>query len=310
MSELLLKPQPKTGLTLFTALISGQLTPQKIWCSPTWRTKFLLRSLLTPVSSWQHMNHIANVDAMQRVLPLQPTLPGKLHRPYLHLGLSTAQRVTAMRDHYQFVERIKRAELRQAMLSASELELVKISGKGDEDISVRLMCCGRSEREGEVNLSLYFNDVRLALLTFSVIQENDRPLLVIGGLQGAHRETPHELIRDATKACYGLFPKRLLLEVLLRLTAELGVQRICAVRDSGHVFYSLRYRLKKKDVFHASYDEFWQSVNASAISRHLYQLPLSIDRKPLEEIPSKKRAEYRRRYELLDRLHQQFRGVN
>lgn len=310
MSELLLKPHSKNGLALFSALIGGQLTPQKLWCSQSWRAKFLLRSLISPVSSWQHMDHIANVDAMQRVLPLQPTLPGKIHRPYLHLGLSTAQRVAAMRDHYQFVENIDNNELRQAMLSASELELVKLSGKDEEEISIRLMCCGRSEREGEVNLALDFNGVRLALLTFSVIQENDRPLLVIGGLQGAHRETPHELIRQATKACYGLFPKRLLLEVLLRLTAELGVQRIYAVRDCGHVFYSLRYRIKKKDLFHASYDEFWQSVNATAISRQLYQLPLSISRKPLEEIASKKRAEYRRRYELLDRLHQQFIRIN
>ena len=310
MSELLLKPHSKNGLALFSALVAGQMTPQKRWCSQTWRAKFLFRSLLMPASSWRHMGNIANVEAMQQVLPVQPTLPGKLHRPYLHLGLSIGQRVTALRDHYQFVEQIPNNELRQAMLSASGLELMTISGKDGEEISASLLCCGQCDREGEVNLTLDVNGVRLALLTFAIVQENGRPLLVIGGLQGAHRETSHALIRQATKACHGLFPKRLLLEVLMRLAAELGIQRIYAVRDGGHVFYSLRYRLKKKDLFHASYDEFWQSVYATEISRHLYQLPLSIARKPLEEIASKKRAEYRRRYELLEQLHQRFRYAN
>jgi len=37
----------------------------------------------------------------------------------------------------------------------------------------------------------------------------------------------------------------------------------------------------------------------------LFTLPLSMARKDLEEIASKKRAEYRRRYALLDTLAQQ-----
>ncbi len=37
----------------------------------------------------------------------------------------------------------------------------------------------------------------------------------------------------------------------------------------------------------------------------MFILPLSLPRKTLEEIASKKRAEYRRRYELLDALAEQ-----
>ncbi|MCP6576681.1 VirK/YbjX family protein, partial [Klebsiella pneumoniae] len=35
------------------------------------------------------------------------------------------------------------------------------------------------------------------------------------------------------------------------------------------------------------------------------QLPLRLERKPLESIASKKRAEYRRRFQLLDQLAEQ-----
>lgn len=305
MSEHLLSHHPKNGLALFSALVGGQFAPQKLWHSQKWRAKFLLRSMFTPVSSWLHMRHIASVATMQQVLPMQPTLPGKIHRPYLHLGLSISQRVAALHYHYQFIQRIKCVDLRHAMLSATGYELASFSGKDGEALTISMQCNGRCEREGEVNLILSCDGVTLGLLTFAITEYNNQPQLVIGGLQGAHRETPHEAIRHATKACYGLFPKRLLLEVLMQLATAMDIRQVYAVRDSGHVFHSVRYRFKKKALFHACYDEFWQSVNATVVSRHLCQLPDRLLQKPLAEIASKKRAEYRRRYELLDLLHQQ-----
>jgi uncharacterized protein VirK/YbjX len=39
-------------------------------------------------------------------------------------------------------------------------------------------------------------------------------------LQGPRRTVPHEVIKRATRACYGLFPKRLLLEFIWALAAR------------------------------------------------------------------------------------------
>ncbi|MDU6450704.1 MAG: VirK/YbjX family protein [Enterobacter hormaechei] len=75
---------------------------------------------------------------------------------------------------------------------------------------------------------------------------------------------------------------------------------IFAVSDEGHVFRALRYRLSKGRHFHASYDEFWEGLNGKKLSPFCWQLPLQMERKALEEIASKKRAEYRRRFALLD----------
>ncbi|WP_256371780.1 DUF535 family protein [Erwinia tracheiphila] len=70
----------------------------------------------------------------------------------------------------------------------------------------------------------------------------------------------------------------------------------------------MRYRLKKKNLFLASYNEFWETLNAKPLSAALYEIPLEFPRKPLESILSKKRSEYRKRYELLDILKEQFFG--
>ncbi|HAU8266515.1 TPA: DUF535 domain-containing protein, partial [Kluyvera intermedia] len=55
--------------------------------------------------------------------------------------------------------------------------------------------------------------------------------------------------------------------------------------------------------FHASYDEFWASIDGEKDNAWRWRLPLMLARKPLESIPSKKRAEYRRRFQLLDDMN-------
>ncbi len=120
--------------------------------------------------------------------------------------------------------------------------------------------------------------------------------------QGPRSNIPHDVIKRATRACYGLFPKRLLLEFIWQLAARSQIAAIYGVSDNGHVFRALRYRLSKGRNFHASYDEFWASIDGNKISSIRWALPLSMERKSLESIASKKRAEYRRRFGLLDEI--------
>lgn len=79
-----------------------------------------------------------------------------------------------------------------------------------------------------------------------------------------------------------------------------------AGRDNGHVFRALRYRLSKGRHFHASYDEFWASIEGKPLDKYRWEMPLQQERKTLESIASKKRAEYRRRFALLDDMALQF----
>lgn len=306
MSEALVFSRPENALSLFAALVSGRIAPNATWHSPAYRIKFLLRSLVFPLSTGLHMKQLAAIPAMREALSFQPTLPGKIHRPYLHLGLSATQRARILSQHYHFLQQLPGDALRMALLSPQSTELVSFLGKDEQPFRVTIACNGRCEREGEAVMLLSSGDVTLAMLTFVIAEQQGQPVMVVGGMQGAHRLTPHEAIRIATKACYGLFPKRLLLEVASLLAQALNISTIQGVSDCGHTYRSLRYRFKKKEAFLASYDELWQSLNATRLSRQRWQLDAVLAQKPLEEVPSKKRAEYRRRYQLLDDLHQQF----
>ncbi|EFY1204678.1 virulence factor VirK, partial [Shigella flexneri 2a] len=70
-----------------------------------------------------------------------------------------------------------------------------------------------------------------------------------------------------------------------------------------HVFRQLRYWYQKRKTFVAVYSDFWESV-AGKTCGDWYKLPTQVVRKPLSNIASKKRSEYRKRYALLDYIHE------
>ncbi|WP_350261363.1 VirK/YbjX family protein [Pantoea sp. BJ2] len=289
---------------LFLPLISGKFRPNKLWNSGRFRAKFALRSLVFPVTTFNYLHQLAQLSALPQLLTMQGLLPAKPHRPYLRAGFSVAQRAQAIIDHYTLMDQLDNATLRQLLQSPGDNLLATLSGKNDETYVIH--CCpGRFDREGEITLELRYETQLIASLSFSIIREQQKRTLLIGGLQGPRKHISNDVIRDATKAAHGVFPKRLLMEAVFNLAEQCGVEAITAVGDTTHVFRSLRYRHSKGDKFFASYSEFWLSLGGVARADELFALPLRAERKDLEEIASKKRAEYRRRYALLDSLNEQ-----
>ncbi len=91
----------------------------------------------------------------------------------------------------------------------------------------------------------------------------------------------------------------------MTLGSALAVEQIVAVSNSTHIYRSWRYRKKKEGKLLADYDSFWASLGGERSDDGNFRLPLAMPRKPMEEIASKKRAEYRRRFALLDSLIEQ-----
>nr|CBX71450.1 hypothetical protein YEW_CS11200 [Yersinia enterocolitica W22703] len=92
------------------------------------------------------------------------------------------------------------------------------------------------------------------------------------------------------------------MEATCCLAELMGITQIIAVGNATHVYQNWRYRAKKRDKLHADYDNFWLSLGGEQCSEGHFNLPARIARKPIEDIASKKRAEYRRRYQLLAQL--------
>lgn len=288
---------------IISDLISGKLSPGLIWEQRNYRFKFLIRTAFYLGPTRRMLESLAQREDFEYLLNAQITLPSKPHRHYLVLGLNAHQRAAAIVDYYRYIDMLPDPRLAKALTSKSEVELLQLAGKGETRFTLLASCAHKADREGESTLWLRdSNDMLLASLTFSAIQVKAGWCLVIGGLQGPRRQVSHEVIKDATRNCHGLFPKRLLMEFIWLLAARTSIRIICGVSNHGHVFRALRYRLSKGGHFHASYDEFWESLGGVRENKRLWNLPLIAERKAMENIPSKKRAEYRRRFELLDSM--------
>ncbi|HEY0210979.1 VirK/YbjX family protein [Acerihabitans sp.] len=299
------KPDTLTGWQLALALFRGRRVPGIAWEHPVYRCKFMLRYLCTFKHSAPWLAYLAQSPLLPQMLATQPGLPCKLHRPYLAANMKSEQRLAALLFHYDYIQSHLPKPLLKGHMSRAGVILAELEGKNGQRFYLRFDSLDHLNREGEATvLFCDEQDVMLAEITFA-FTPGQGATLFIGGLQGARRDVEHETIQLATKSCHGLFPKRLALEAVMLLASNLGVARILAVGNGSHMYQDLRYSCKKKRFLHADYDNFWLSLNGQSNEQGYFQLPLCIARKPLDTLPSKKRAEYRRRYDLLDQLTRQ-----
>ncbi|MTH48185.1 VirK/YbjX family protein [Intestinirhabdus alba] len=293
-----------TGITsplqLFIHLSRGQLLPGKFWRKASFRRKFLLRSLLMPRATGRLLETLTQWPELASLLARQPRLPIRLHRPYMAVNVKRAFALSALCCHYDKMRQLLTHSQLTDYLSHSGLNLAKFTAKDDAPFQLDLVSLVSLDKEGESTLVIRDAQLRiLAEITFTFCQLNGKPTLFIGGLQGAASDVPHEVIQQATKACHGLFPKRIVMEAVCCFAQVLRAEQIMAVSNDAHIYRSWRYRDKKREIY-ADYDAFWTSLGGEKVAGNYFSLPLALARKSEEEIASKKRAGYRRRYALLD----------
>lgn len=56
------------------------------WKNRKFRFMNILRCMINPVSSVRYYYELYSLQEIDKILEMQPTLPAKIHRPYLHKG--------------------------------------------------------------------------------------------------------------------------------------------------------------------------------------------------------------------------------
>lgn len=294
---------------LLRSFFTRKYRPAKPWHDLEFYCKFIVRCCLYPRVTLNYLNQLRSFSSLPDIIARQGLMPAKIHRPYLFTSLSIRQRARAIISHYQLVSGLTQPALVRVLEASQTITLASWQGKNDEAISIAIRTA-QFDREGELMLDMYFQQYLITTLTFSLSNlDGEEAALCIGGLQGPRTYLNNDIIREATKACYGLFPKRVLLEMACLLADVCGIKQVLAVGDSVHVLRGKRYTRSKKGKLFASYSEFWESIGAKPTTCGVYTFVTELERKPLQQIASKKRAEYRRRYQLLDHLQQQLNEV-
>ncbi len=107
------------------------------------------------------------------------------------------------------------------------------------------------------------------------------------------------LIREATHAAHGMRPAHLLLHALRLLAVHWGVKALFGVDPQHHV--KGRWNLRRSRL-RFDYRAFWTEIGGRRHHTGNWSVPLVVETRALETVPAKRRAMYRRRYEMLAQL--------
>lgn len=173
--------------------------------------------------------------------------------------------------------------------------------------------------EGEpLHLALYFEpgQRKEGLLSVVLRRADERPLyqmifwiapnkvgewsLWIGAMQGPNVEHAKEIIKKITKQCHAYRTKNLILHATQEVARAMGLRHIYAVTNHG---YYANNHVRRDRKLKTDFSKFWEeSGGTKCEDERFYELPLIEYRKTMEEVPTRKRAVYRRRFALMDEM--------
>ena len=170
------------------------------------------------------------------------------------------------------------------------------------------MLCAESGQRKESLAAIMLNlpdDVPVYQILFWVardelINRDGAWAMWIGAMQGPNVDDAKDLVKRITKKCHAYRTKNLILYAAQAVARSLGVQKIFAVTNEG---YYANNHLRRDRKLKTSFSDFWAEAGGIPTGDvRFFELPLVETRKTFDEIPSHKRAQYRRRFALLDEL--------
>jgi uncharacterized protein VirK/YbjX len=232
----------------------------------------------------------ANI-ALSDEIALRPSLVTRAIHPYLNCDWPVERRLAAIGAHYGLLH----GTLGFLRFARSEaLVLADIA----EGVGVRLEKLTKFEHEGELVMSLYWGERRVYCLAFTLGTIGSQIVAYAGALQGLDSDDALDTYRALTHRLQGMRPRDLLVTAFRQMCGALGVVRILAVSDRQRVC-SRPYFTSSVQVF-SSYDSAWIECRGSVCVDGFFELSPTVTLRLAHEIPVRKRAQYRRRYALLD----------
>lgn len=304
LSGLLLLDNPSPVSTFVEPLSALGLT---LWQTarevhPDVTLRALVKRILFTLRAWWCRDDWAVLRQASPHSPLGQMLRarhGRMHLlawAYVHRDWSVRQRVEALRTHYAFVE--QHAWLNLPLEGRQRFARIDAACPG---LSLQFERPDWIENEGELAISLFRDDVRLYQLSLLFAPVRGEVAMVLGAIQGRHAEAINEVYVELTRQLHGCRPRDLLVHAALFIGEALGQPRVYAVSDACRHHRAAHWR-SGLSVPTADYDQVWRDRGGVLGADGLHAIDTAFRPRDLATVASKKRAMYRRRYEMLGAL--------
>lgn len=262
---------------------------------PRERLKLLLGTAFFPRATSRWLSYLDADTHLQHHARQFPKLVTRIYRPYALRSFNCSQRVTLMIQHHEILRLNGWSNLVDASRNAP-LQIAKWTANDGNIVTLQLVSLRDGHREGDHSLQLLWGSEVLFSLTFVLRETQQVRQLLVTRLQGSQNSSAQELIRNATKALHGLRPADFLLQMARNLASKLGCSDVVLVSNRQRVALNplRRFRIK------LDLDKFWLERGASVHSDGLFVMSPEVEiRSDFTDIPSNKRAQARRRSDVL-----------
>ncbi len=263
---------------------------------------FVARCCLHPQRMSRLEKFFEQSELLKKVAAGYPFVYEQATRAFFYWRSTFEERARLIQEHMQFLSARLNDDFMLKLYSDKKIELWRLPL--DETLGeMRLVMCAESGQRKEGLAAVMLNlsdDTPVYQILFWIAKANDDWAMWIGAMQGPNVDDARELIKKITKKCHAYRTKNLILYAAQSVARSFGLKKIFAVTNEG---YYANNHLRRDRKLKTSFSDFWAEAGGTPTDdARFYELPLVETRKTAEEIPTHKRAQYRRRFALLDEL--------
>lgn len=264
---------------------------------------FVLRSMWHDVDMKKLIAFFAANDVLRKFQERHQFHIEQVTRCFFYNGATFKERMALVCEHYRYLSEIMQPEAFMQVCCHNSRPRYRV-WEGDfegQPIWAELLMKAGQRKEGCLSVAIKYEGKDFYQMIFWINKDrNGNEAMYIGAMQGPNTEESRDVIKRMTKWAYGYRTKNLILYMTQAVARALGLKQIYAVSNYGY-YANNHVRADRK--LKTNFGDFWLEAGGKETEdERFYELPLVEPRKTMEEVPTRKRAVYRRRFAFLDEV--------
>lgn len=277
---------------------------QKMYNTKNWRERhrlltYRVRVLLHAGKLGALYRFFADNPERKAILETNPFPIEQATRAFFFAGSSCAVRAKLIREHVMLLEKkFPQNEVTKLVRFDRRYEIWRSKDEGSVWKAILTFEPGQ-RKEGMLSVMMLLGDEALYQIIFWLgYDAAGEESLFIGAMQGPNMAHAREIVKEATKRAHRYRTKNLILYMTQAVARALALKHIYAVSNEG---YYANNHVRRDRKLKTDFGVFWEEAGGHVTKdARFYELPLTESRKTMEEVPTRKRAVYRRRFAFQD----------
>ncbi len=265
---------------------------------------FVIRAKIHSSKMRKLFEFFQQTDERKKLIRANPFPFEQVTRAFFYNKSKFDERSNIIMDHFIYLEN-KLADGWMEKISIPDNHyVIWRADKQDVNWYATVVFNGGQRKEGLLSITMFYNNYPLYQTVFWLARDrNEEYSLWIGAMQGPSGGNAKELVKETTKRSYRYRTKNLILYMTMAVARVLAVKHIYAVSNEG--YYAMNH-VRRDRKLKTNFGEFWEEVGGHKTADYrFYELPMNESRKTMEEVPTRKRAMYRKRFAFQDDVEAQ-----